>query len=136
MTNQIEVHPFLDQSRSRRLRKYGLSITAYCPLARGKVPGNDVIDAHRQGARQKRAADCTALSRATGHHPDPAHRQSRAPAANLAVFDFALTEGEMADIGKLKRPGRPRGQSAARAAMGYLIATMTPVVEAQARAFR
>src|SRR5713101_8431227 len=44
VTNQIEVHPFLDQSKVlAACRKYGLSVTAYCPLARGKAPGNEVL---------------------------------------------------------------------------------------------
>ena len=41
VTNQIEVHPFLDQDKVlAACRRYGLSVTAYCPIARGKVPGN------------------------------------------------------------------------------------------------
>jgi len=45
VTNQIEVHPFLDQSRVlAACRQYGLSVTAYCPLARGQIPGNAVLE--------------------------------------------------------------------------------------------
>src|SRR2546421_9604862 len=44
VTNQIEVHPFLDQSKVlAACRNYGMTVTAYCPLARGKVPGNEVL---------------------------------------------------------------------------------------------
>jgi 2,5-diketo-D-gluconate reductase B len=41
VTNQIEVHPFLDQGKVlATCRRHGISVTAYCPLARGKVPAN------------------------------------------------------------------------------------------------
>jgi 2,5-diketo-D-gluconate reductase B len=42
VTNQIEVHPFIAQDKVlAACRTLGLSVTAYCPLARGKAPGND-----------------------------------------------------------------------------------------------
>src|SRR5262249_55633902 len=45
VTNQIEVHPFLDQSKVlAKCRQHGLSATAYCPIARGRVPGNAVLE--------------------------------------------------------------------------------------------
>src|SRR5262249_46546239 len=45
VTNQVEVHPFIDQSKViAACRRHGLSVTAYCPLARGKVPGNETIE--------------------------------------------------------------------------------------------
>src|SRR3954462_12704560 len=40
VTNQIEGHPFLNQDKVlAACRGHGLSVTAYCPLARGKIPG-------------------------------------------------------------------------------------------------
>src|SRR5204863_5803076 len=45
VTNQIEVHPFIDQSKViAACRRHGISVTAYCPIARGKVPGNEVLE--------------------------------------------------------------------------------------------
>src|SRR5207237_4168184 len=57
VTNQIEVHPFLDQSKVlAACRSHGLSVTAYCPLARGKVPGSLILErigrAHGKSAAQ------------------------------------------------------------------------------------
>src|SRR5260370_32252894 len=44
VTNQIEVHPFLDQGKVlAACRRHGVSVTAYCPLARGKGPGNETL---------------------------------------------------------------------------------------------
>src|SRR5436309_14171618 len=45
ITNQIEVHPFLDQTTViEATRRRAMSITAYCPIARGRVPGNPVLE--------------------------------------------------------------------------------------------
>src|SRR6185503_11956491 len=45
VTNQIEVHPFLDQTKVLEAsRRHGMSVTAYCPIARGRVPGNPVLE--------------------------------------------------------------------------------------------
>src|SRR5215207_2098985 len=45
VTNQIEVHPFLDQTKViAASRGHGMSVTAYCPIARGRVPGNPVLE--------------------------------------------------------------------------------------------
>ncbi|WP_205648489.1 aldo/keto reductase [Acuticoccus kandeliae] len=42
--NQVEYHPFLDQTKVlNALRKHGMGLTAYCPLARGRVLDNPVI---------------------------------------------------------------------------------------------
>src|SRR5581483_10236114 len=43
-TNQIEVHPFIDQDKViAACNKHGISVTAYCPIARGHVPGNETL---------------------------------------------------------------------------------------------
>src|SRR5258708_12749184 len=45
VTNQIEVHPFLDQGKVlAACRQHGLAVTAYCPISRGKVPGNETLE--------------------------------------------------------------------------------------------
>jgi 2,5-diketo-D-gluconate reductase B len=104
VTNQIEVHPFLDQSKVlAACRKHGLSVTAYCPVARGKVPGSEVLrhigDAHGKSSSQ--VALRYLVQQGIIPIPrtaDPAHL-----AANLAVFDFTLRADEMVEIDKLRR---------------------------------
>jgi len=105
VTNQIEVHPFLDQSKVlAACRQYGLSVTAYCPISRGKVPGNEVLE--RIGKAHGKSSSQVALRYLVqqGIVPIPRTANPDHLAANLAVFDFALSEAEMAEIGKLKRP--------------------------------
>ena len=102
--NQIEVHPFIDQDKVMAVcRGYGLAVTAYCPLARGKVPGNEVLA--RIGKTRGKSAAQVALRYlvqqgivAIPRTPNPDHL-----AANLAVFDFNLSDAEMAEIDKLKQ---------------------------------
>jgi diketogulonate reductase-like aldo/keto reductase len=104
VTNQIEVHPFLDQDKVlAACRRYGLSVTAYCPLARGKVPGNEVLE--RTGKVHGKSASQVALRYLVqqGIIPIPRTANPDHLAANLAVFDFKLSDAEMAEIGKLKR---------------------------------
>ncbi len=105
-TNQIEVHPFIDQSKVlAACRKHGLVVTAYCPLARGKVPGNAVLQ--RIGKAHGRSPAQIALRFLVqqGIIPIPRTATPDHLADNLAVFDFTLSDDEMADIGRLKGPG-------------------------------
>ncbi|MCC6891157.1 MAG: aldo/keto reductase [Hyphomicrobiales bacterium] len=105
VTNQIELHPFLDQSQViAACRRHGMAITAYCPIARGKVPGNETLE--RIGGTHGRSAAQVALRYLVqqGIIPIPRTATPAHLAANLAVFDFALTPSEMADIAALARP--------------------------------
>jgi len=105
VTNQIEVHPFLDQGKVlAACRSRGLSVTAYCPIARGQVPGNEVLE--RIGKTHGKSSSQVALRYLVqqGIIPIPRTANPDHLAANLAVFDFKLSDAEMAEIGKLKKP--------------------------------
>jgi 2,5-diketo-D-gluconate reductase B len=105
VTNQIEVHPFLDQSKVlAACRKYGISVTAYCPLARGKVPDNEVLA--RIGKAHGKSSSQVALRYLVqqGIIPIPRTADPDHLASNLAIFDFTLSDAEMADIDRLKQP--------------------------------
>src|SRR5690242_1553545 len=57
VTNQIEWHPYLDQSRVvKAARQLGLSVTAYSPIARGRAASDKTLKtiglAHRKTAGQ------------------------------------------------------------------------------------
>ncbi len=106
VTNQIEVHPFLDQGKVlSACRAHGLSVTAYCPIARGKVPGNAVLE--RIGKAHGKSSSQVALRYLVqqGIVPIPRTANPDHLAANLAVFDFKLSDAEMAEIGKLRAQG-------------------------------
>jgi len=105
VTNQIEVHPFIDQAKvMAACRHHGISVTAYCPIARGKVPGNPVLE--RIGKAHGKSAGQVALRWLVqqGVIPIPRTGKVERLKENLAVFDFTLSDAEMAEIGALKRP--------------------------------
>ena len=103
---QIEFHPFLDQTKMRAaLKGRGMATVAYCPIALGRVVGDPVIEAIA-AAHGKSAAQVTL--RWLVQQPDvvaiPKTAKVERLAENLAVFDFALTDAEMARMSALTRP--------------------------------
>ena len=105
VTNQIEVHPYLDQAKvDAACARHGISVTAYCPLARGKVPGDETLA--RVGKRHGKSASQIALRwlLQRGRVVIPRTSKSERLAENLDVFGFTLGEAEMAEIDALKRP--------------------------------
>ena len=103
--NQIEVHVFLDQSKViAASRKRGMAIVAYSPVARGGLKSDKVLA--RIGKAHGKSASQIALHYLVqqGIIPIPRTANPDHLAADLAVFDFKLGDGEMAEIGALKRP--------------------------------
>lgn len=107
-TNQVEYHPFLTQRRLiETARRLGSSITAWSPLAQGKVADDPVIravaDAHGKTPGQVTLRwliqqDLIAIPRTT--------KESRAR-ENFEVFGFELSPDESARISAL---GSPKGR--------------------------
>ena len=100
--NQIEVHPFINQDKVMSAsKKHGMAVVAYVPIARGKVPGAEVIErigkAHNKSSAQVSLRylvqlGCCSIPRTA----TPAHLKE-----NLDVFDFSLSDAEMAELKKL-----------------------------------
>jgi diketogulonate reductase-like aldo/keto reductase len=97
--NQIEVHPFINQDKVLAAsKKHGMAVVAYVPIARGKVPGAEVIErigkAHNKTSAQVSLRylvqlGCCAIPRSA----NPEHLKE-----NLDVFDFSLSDAEMAEL--------------------------------------
>jgi len=99
VTNQIEVHPFIDRSKViAASRNHGLAITAYCPIARGQVPGDAALA--RIGAAHGKSPAQVSLRYLVqqGIIPIPRTSNPQHMAENLAVFDFSLSDAEMAEL--------------------------------------
>jgi 2,5-diketo-D-gluconate reductase B len=106
--NQIELHPFLDQSKViEACRRQGMAVVAYSPIARGQVKGNKVL-AHIGKAHGKTAAQVSLrylVQQGIVVIPRTSRRERLAE--NLAIFDFELSATEMIDIAQLAhRDGR------------------------------
>ncbi|MGE0565552.1 MAG: aldo/keto reductase [Pseudolabrys sp.] len=100
--NQIEVHPFINQDKVIAASKAkGMAVVAYCPIARGKVPGAEVLEkigkAHNKSSAQVSLRYLVQLGLVSiPRTATPAHLK-----ANLEVFDFKLSDAEMAELKKL-----------------------------------
>lgn len=105
VTNQIEAHPYLDQSAAAAAAKVlGIAVTAYFGLADGAAPRDPLLQAI--GARHGKSAAQVALRWlvqkgyvALSKTANPAR-----VAENFAIFDFALTDDDMKAIAALARP--------------------------------
>lgn len=99
-TNQVEYHPFLSQQALLpRLRAAGIALTAYCPLARGRVQDDAVLA--RIGRAHGRTPAQVALRwliQQDGVIAIPRSSRPEHARTNLAVFDFELSPSEIAEI--------------------------------------
>lgn len=106
--NQVEYHPFLSQQKlCRQARERGYMLTAYCPIARGKVLDDqtmkDIAENHSKSPVQValrwllQQPNVAAIPKAASAD----HRLS-----NADIFDFELSEDEMQNIHQLAREER------------------------------
>ena len=105
IANQIEVHPFLDQTKVlAACKKHDMAVVAYCPIARGKIPGSDVLERIGKAHGKSPAQVSLRWLVQQGIVPIPRTTNPAHLADNLNVFDFSLSDAEMAEIAALKRP--------------------------------
>jgi 2,5-diketo-D-gluconate reductase B len=106
VTNQFEYHPYLNQSALiESTRHAGLSVTAYCGMAVGRVFSDDLLNEIAMRYRRTIAQvvlrwlvqqdGVVALSRTS-----KVERLEQ----NAAIFDFELSAADMAAIHTLARP--------------------------------
>jgi diketogulonate reductase-like aldo/keto reductase len=103
--NQIEMHPFLDQSKvTAACRAHGIAVVAYSPIARGGAK-NDAVLARIGAAHRKSAAQvCLRWLVQQGIVVIPRSSRVEHLSDNGAIFDFALADAEMAEIHALAHP--------------------------------
>ena len=106
--DQVECHPFLDQSKIiAACRERGMAVVAYSPIARGAARNDQVLA--RIGAAHKKTAVQISLRFLVQQDIVVIPRTSKLErlSENAAIFDFALSEEEMAEIAALAhRDGR------------------------------
>ncbi len=106
--NQFECHPFLDQSKLiDACRRDGMAVVAYSPIAKGRAGDNETLS--RIGAAHKKSAAQVCLRFLVQQNIVVIPRTSKVErlSENAAIFDFALSAREMADIAALaRRDGR------------------------------
>ncbi|ELR73063.1 oxidoreductase aldo/keto reductase family [Fulvivirga imtechensis AK7] len=97
LCNQVEYHPFLRQQKLLELsNKHDLMLTAYSPLAKGKIADNPTLQKIAQ-KYNKTPAQITLRWLVQQENvvtiPKAANPEHRA--SNFNIFDFNLTEDEM-----------------------------------------
>ena len=108
LTNQVEYHPFLAQTKLLALAdELGLLLTAYSPVARGLVRQDPTL--REIGERHGKSPGQVALRWLLQQPRVVAIPKAASPenqAANLDVFDFALDDEEMRRVFALARAER------------------------------
>ncbi|MDG2528336.1 aldo/keto reductase [Caulobacter endophyticus] len=104
-TNQVEYHPYLSQKTLRATAdKLGASITAWSPLAQGKVGDDPVLKAIGEKYGKTPGQVTLRWQVQQGVVTIPRTKNPARLAENFAIFDFALTDEEMAAVYGLARP--------------------------------
>lgn len=106
VNNQVEYHPYLSQKPLLDyVRAHNMFLTAYCPLARGKVAKDPVITKiarkHGKTAGQVALRWLVQQERVAAIPKAGSEKHIR---ENFEIFDFKLAPGEMNEISALARP--------------------------------
>ena len=105
VANQCENHPLIDQSKLiAKTRQHGLAFVSYTPLGRGALSGHGPIAAAAKAHGRTESQIVLRWHVQNGYVAIPRSSNPGRIAENLAVFDFSLTDAEMAAITALKRP--------------------------------
>jgi 2,5-diketo-D-gluconate reductase B len=106
-TNQVEIHPFLQNRKLVQFaRSQGIHLTAYMPLAYGKVMQEPIIQrlAERYGATPAQVTLAWLLQQGFAVIPSSTRRANLE--SNRAALDVHLTDADMAAFHSLDRSER------------------------------
>ncbi|MEE8600853.1 aldo/keto reductase [Euzebya tangerina] len=107
VVNQIEVHPYFANDEVREFgTEHGIVTEAWSPIAQGEVIGDETLVeiGEQHGKSEAQVALRWALQR--GDIIFPKSTKPERIAENFEIFDFELSEEEMATIHSLDRDGR------------------------------
>jgi len=103
--NQIECHPFLDQSKViAASHKHGMAVVAYSPIARGSAKNDKVLVRIGKAHGKTAAQVCLRWLVQQGIVVIPRTSKAERLAENFSIFDFELTNDEMTAIARLGNP--------------------------------
>ena len=107
-TDQVELHPYLDQSKViAACKAKGISVTAYSPIVRGRAVGDPVLAKIGRTHRKSEAQICLRFLAQQGIVAIPRTSKIERLTENSEIFDFQLSPAEMVEIrGLAKADGR------------------------------
>lgn len=107
VTDQVEFHPLIDQSKVlAEAKKHGMALTAYSPLARGKVLRETVVTdiAQRLGRHPSEIVLRWILQQGIVTIPHSTKRANME--SNLRALEFTLSGADMVAISALTKQNR------------------------------
>lgn len=105
VSNQVEMHPYLDQSKViAACKKEGVAVTAYSPIARGKIGGDPALKKIGRDHKKSEAQICLRFLIQQGIAAIPRTSKVERLSENAAIFDFELSPAEMSQIRALAKP--------------------------------
>lgn len=106
VTNQIEWHPYINQSKVvAACRRHHLAVTAYSPIARGRAAGDTQLRMIGMHHRKTAGQVCLRFLIQEGAIVIPRTSKLERLEENMAIFDFELNPAEMDEIRKLADRG-------------------------------
>ncbi|GLH76340.1 oxidoreductase [Bradyrhizobium sp. SSBR45G] len=106
--NQVEYHPYLDQTKVREAcARHGLAVVAYSPIAKGRIKNDPTLTRIGRAHGKSTAQICLRWLVQQNVVAIPRTSKIERLSENLDVFDFALSEQDMADIFAM---GSPEGR--------------------------
>ena len=105
VNNQIELHPYYDQTRTiAASRKAGLTVTAYSPIARGRISGDAVLSRIGKAHGKTAAQVCLRYLVQQDIIVIPKTSRSERLKENADIFSLKLSPAEMKEIAALASP--------------------------------
>jgi diketogulonate reductase-like aldo/keto reductase len=105
VNNQIECHPYFDQTKVIAIsRERGLSVTAYSPVARGRVQADAVLTRIGKAHGKTAAQVCLRYLVQQDLIVIPKTSRPERLKENFAIFDFKLSGAEMKEVAVLASP--------------------------------
>ncbi len=103
--NQVEYHPYLDQTKVREAcARHGLALVAYSPIAKGKIKNDPILTQIGRAHGKSPAQICLRWLIQQNVVAIPRTSKVERLSENLDVFDFTLSEQDMADIFAMASP--------------------------------
>ncbi|HLL27264.1 MAG TPA: aldo/keto reductase [Xanthobacteraceae bacterium] len=105
VTDQIECHSYLDQSKViAACKRHGLAVTAYSPIAKGAATRDKTLARIGHTHKKSAAQVCLRYLVQQGIVVIPRTSRLERLSENAEIFDFELSAGEMAAIRALASP--------------------------------
>ena len=105
VTDQVECHPYLDQSKVMAACKHhGMALTAYSPIAKGAATRDKTLAKIGRAHKKSAAQVCLRYLVQLGIIVIPRTSRVERLAENAEIFDFELSAPEMAAIRALANP--------------------------------